>query len=195
MRFFVLLVVVGLCAGPVWAQEGTKPEPAPDINSAAPRNTLDTLFDRLAKARDEEEAKGIAGLIERRWARSGSDTADLLLSRAQEAAEAKDYPLAVELLDRTIALQPRWAEAWNQRATMFYLLDDPVAAMVDLHQALLLEPRQFNAWAGLGQIYMASDDKAHALQAYRQALKIDPYLPSLRKVVDKLAIQVDGTDL
>jgi tetratricopeptide (TPR) repeat protein len=206
MRFFasLLAIVAGLASLPLHAQDsGPKPS-VPDVrpdttieSKREPRRSvsLDDLFERLAKAEDENEAKGIAALIERRWERSGSDTADLLMSRANEAAAKKDYPLAVELIDRVIALQPNWAEAWSQRATVFYLLDDPVAAMADLHQVLRLEPREYNAWAGLGHIFMASEDKARALEAYRRALKLNPQFPSLKVIVERLGHEVDGLDL
>jgi tetratricopeptide (TPR) repeat protein len=206
MRFFAFLLAltVSLANLPLQAQEAARPNapgpgtrPETRIEPAKPprRMSLDDLFDRLSKAQDEDEAKGISALIERRWERSGSDTADLLMSRANQAAQSKDYPLAVELLDRVIALQPNWAEAWNQRATVFYLLDDPVSAMADLHKVLQLEPRQFNAWAGLGHIYMSSDDKTRALESYRRVLKINPQFPSLKSVVERLGHEVDGLDL
>jgi tetratricopeptide (TPR) repeat protein len=157
--------------------------------------TLDSLFERLAKAENEREAEGIAGLIERRWARSGSDTADLLWNRASEAVEKKELDLAVELLDRVVALQPDWASAWYTRATVFYQLDDPVAAMADLNRALKLEPRHYAAWAGLGQIFLAGDDKARALEAFRRALKINPQISNLQPIVEKLGHEIDGQDL
>ena len=119
---------------------------------AGRRATLDDLFGRLAGAKDETEAKGVANLIERRWSRSGSDTADLLMTRASEAIQAKEHALGVELLDRVIALKPDWAEAWNRRATAFFLLDDVASSMADLRQVLAREPRHFGAWAGLGHI-------------------------------------------
>src|SRR5918997_6965912 len=165
MRFFACLLaaMLTLAAPPLGAQEAArpkgqaapaKPDPAkPDPAKPAPRpSTLDDLFERLGKAESEREAEGISSLIERRFARSGSDTADLLLSRAAEAFGYKDLALSVELLDRVVALQPNWAEAWYKRATVFYQLDDPVAAMADLHRVLKLEPRHFNAWTGLGHI-------------------------------------------
>ncbi|MBM6594928.1 tetratricopeptide repeat protein [Microvirga pudoricolor] len=211
MRFsaFLLTAAVSLASLPLHAQGtgsppagsppgATGPKPDTPIESKRePRRSmsLDDLFDRLAKAEDENEAKGIGALIERRWERSGSDTADLLMRRANEAAGKKDYPLAVELLDRVIALQPNWAEAWSQRATVLYQLDDPVAAMVDLHRVLQLEPREYNAWAGLGHIFMASDDKARALEAYRRALKLNPQFPTLKTIVERLSHEVDGLDL
>jgi tetratricopeptide (TPR) repeat protein len=210
MRFFAFLFAasLSLLTHPLGAQEGVRPRQEPPRQEGArpkdgapaarpaPRvSSLDELFERLSKAESEIEAKGVASLIERRLARSGSDTADLLLNRASEAFESKDYPLAVELLDRVLALKPGWAEAWYRRATLFYQLDDPIGAMADLHRALKLEPRHFGAWTGLGHIFMASDDKPRALEAYRRALKINPQLPPLQTIVTRLDHEVDGQDL
>jgi Tfp pilus assembly protein PilF len=198
MRFFACLLTasLSLTVHPLAAQEGARPKDPPPAAQPGPRpSTLDDLFDRLAKAGSEREAEGIAALIERRFARSGSDTADLLLSRAAEAFEAKDFPLAVELIDRVLTLQPNWAEAWYKRATVLYQLDDPVGAMADLHRALKIEPRHFNAWTGLGHVFMASDDKTRAVEAYRRALKINPQISAVQTLVTRLGPEVDGQDL
>ena len=204
MRFTVVLTALILAAAPLGAGASaqTRPEarPAPDAAKDAPKPprkpaTLDELFTRLAAAKDETEANGVANLIERRWARSGSDTADLLMSRAEEAMKAKEFPLAVELLDRVLALRPEWAEAWHRRATAFFLLDDPVSAIADLNRVLAKEPRHFGAWAGLGHIYMAGGDKKQALAAYRKALAIHPHLAKLRDVVERLGPEIDGRDI
>jgi tetratricopeptide (TPR) repeat protein len=157
--------------------------------------SIDELFSRLAEAKDETEAAGVARLIERRWSRSGSDTSDLLMSRAGEALKAKDYALSIELIDRVLALTPDWAEAWNRRATAFYLLDDPVSAMADIRQALSHEPRHYSAWAGLGHIYLAGGDKRSALMAYRKALELNPFFENLKQAVERLAPEVDGRDI
>jgi tetratricopeptide (TPR) repeat protein len=204
MRFFASLLIasLSLAASPLSAQESTRPSTrpseAPKEKAAPPRpraTTIDDLFERLAKSQSEPEAEGITSLIERRFQRSGSDTADLLLSRATEAFGKKDYPLAIELLDRVGTLQPNWAEAWYRRATVFYQIDDPVGAMADLHRALKIEPRHFNAWTGLGHIFMASDDKGRALEAYRRVLKLNPQLSTVKTLVDRLGHDVDGQDL
>lgn len=200
MRFFILAfsLLLGFAGLPAAAQNVAPPYGGPPENRADPgprRSTLDELFERLAKAKDETEAKGIASLIERRWLRSGSDTADLLMSRAAEASEAKNFPLAIELLDRVIALEPGWAEAWYRRANAFFRLDDPVSSLADIYQTLNREPRHFGAWTGLGHIMMMSEDKARALQAFRRALQIYPKLATVRTMVDKLEPEVDGQDL
>ena len=203
MRRFVLLAAsallgaVPLSASLGQGDLGLRPAspPSQPQRDAGRRATLDDLFKRLADAKDEAEAKGIAGLIERRWSRSGSDTADLLLTRASDAIQGKEFPLAIELLDRVIALQPEWAEAWNRRATAFFLLDDTASAMADLRQVLTREPRHFGAWAGLGHIYNAGGDKGRALDAYRKALAINPRMEDLRGMVERLAPEIDGRDI
>jgi tetratricopeptide (TPR) repeat protein len=207
MRRFALPIIALAAAAPTLAQgalaqESRTPPRAPATKPSEPAkpapprpSTLDDLFERLAAAKDETEGKGIASLIERRWVRSGSDTADLLMSRAAEAVRAKDYPLAIEILDRILALEPKWAEAWHRRANVFYMLDDPVNAMADLRRALTIEPRHFEAWAGLGHIFLASDDKRRAMEAYRRALKIHPQQESIRTRVERLTPEVDGQNL
>jgi len=203
-----LALASSLVAGAASAQttRGNPPpsiaiEPKPAEPGGRPKSetrrpsTLDDLFARLAAAGDETEAKGIENLIERRFARSGSDTADLLMSRAVEALESKDAPLAIELLDRVTQLRPGWAEAWHRRAAAFYILEDPADAMADLHKALSAEPRHFAAWAALGHVYMASGDKRRALDAYRKALALHPFLEDAKKVIDRISPEIDGRDL
>ena len=197
--FAALAAPLAALPGQGFAQPKLSTEPsAPPKNADAGRRapaTLDDLVARLVAAEDETEAKGIANLIERRWLRSGSDTADLLMTRATEAINAKEYPLAIELLDRVVTLQPDWAEAWNRRATAFFLLDDPASSMADIRQVLSREPRHFGAWAGLGHIYMSGGDKKRALEAYRKALAIYPKLEQVREMLDRLAPEVDGRDI
>lgn len=164
---------------------------------AAPRAavTLDELYARLARSRDEAEAKGVAGLIERRLSRSGSDTADLLMSRSAAALEAEDAPLAVELLDRVTRLKPDWAEAWSRRAAAFFLLDDQADALADLHKALACEPRLYEAWAALGHIQLAAGNKPLALAAFRKARTLHPFLENVKEIIERLAPDIDGRDL
>jgi tetratricopeptide (TPR) repeat protein len=190
-----LAALLGLPLSLAQAADSRSGEPVLTPLTAPRPESLDDLFARLASAKDEAEANGIAQLIERRWSRSQSDTANLLLARASVAAEDQEFALAVELLDRVTALQPGWAEAWNRRATAFYLLDDPVRAVADIRQALAREPRHFGAWAALGHIYMAGDDKRRALEAYRRALAIHPFLDKVRPLVERLAPEIDGRDL
>ncbi len=160
-----------------------------------PAATLDRLFQRLHDATSPEEAKGIASLIQRRWARSGSDTADLLMTRAQQALKSKQTELAIELLDRVVSLQPDWAEAWNQRANALYIAGDPLRSMVDIGEALKREPRHYGAMMGLGIILRQQGDDKGAMIAFRRALAVYLELDTARKAVDSLRYEVDGREI
>ncbi|GJD98820.1 hypothetical protein [Methylobacterium isbiliense] len=195
-----LTLIAGLAfaappAGAAGPEQGAAPQGAAPKEAPKPPPTLDDLFARLKAAKDDPEARGVAQLIERRLDRSGSDTVDLLASRAGQALKDKDTALAVELLDRVVTLEPGWAEGWSRRATAFYLLDDQASALADLNRALRLEPRHFEAWAALAHIYMASDDKVRALAAFRKAQDLYPRMGKLREAIERLAPDVDGRDL
>ncbi len=194
-----LLVALGVTAGlqPAFAQQQQRSPGRPNPAPTAPvrPQTLDDLFDRLARSKSEDEAKGIAGAIERRWMRSGSDTADLLMTRAMDALKAGDQPLSVEILDRVITLQPGWAEAWNKRATVFYLMGDYTRSVADIREVLALEPRHFGALAGLGMILKNNGDDKHAYEALKKALAVHPYMSDLRNIVERMAPDVEGRDI
>lgn len=175
---------------PLQAQEKPKPAFAPVL--VVP--SLDPLFERLKSARTLEEAKGIVTQIERRWMRSGSDTADLLMARAAEAFKAGDFPLSLELLDRIIALEPQWAEGWYRRALVFSTLQEPVRAIYDLRQTLALEPRHFSALAGLGQLFQQQGDTKRAVDTFRRVLTLHPY-SDVQEVLERLVREVEGRDI
>jgi tetratricopeptide (TPR) repeat protein len=161
----------------------------------SPNRLLDDLFDRLAKSTDAEESEGIAGAIQRVWLRSGSDTAELLLSRAVAAMASKDLKLAETLLDRLIAIEPDWAEAWNKRATVRFELNDDQGAMRDIAQVLVREPRHFGALTGMGFILQRDGMDKAALKVFRKVLELYPKLDIIRKTVDKLTVDVEGRDI
>ncbi len=175
------------------------PESGPGVGQAAPdgsprsaRAFVDDLFHRLQSSNDPQEALGIAGVIERFWLHSGSDTADLLMERAVAAMQAKQFDLALTLLGRIIELEPGWAEAWNKRATLRFEMDDLNGSMEDIQRVLSLEPRHFGALSGMGMILQREGLEKRALQAFRRLLEIYPTMESIREIVDKLAIQVEG---
>jgi tetratricopeptide (TPR) repeat protein len=153
---------------------------------------LDTLFAALKIAPDDASAKAIEDRIWALWLVSGSDTCTLLMTRVKEATDDKNLDLAIRLLDAVIALKPDYVEAWNRRATVFYLKQDYGHALADLRQVLAREPRHFGALSGLGLILQDIGDDKHALEAYRKALAIDPHLENIPEVVKTLSEKVEG---
>ncbi|HLH11841.1 MAG TPA: tetratricopeptide repeat protein [Methylovirgula sp.] len=176
--------------------EALKRAMAPHPTHAALRGqALDQLFKRLSAANDADEASGIASAIERVWMETDSDTASLLMSRAMAAQQAGHLPLALELYDKVILLEPNWAEAWDKRATTRFLGNDLVGAMADLQQTLKLEPRHFSALVAMGFIFEKQGYDRHALEAFRKALMLNPQQPEIKAIVDKLQVEVEGRDI
>ena len=194
---YALLLGIFSFAPHVFSQDKSRDfDKLKDVSAeTAKLSTIDELFARLAKAKDEGEAKGIADQIERIWAKSGSDTADLLMNRAMVALKAKQFTIALDLVDSVIALEPKWAEAWNKRATILFLSDDYDGSMRDIRQVLSLEPRHYMAIGGISLIYQTMENKKLALKAARQALVIYPFMAGVHKYVENNAWAVEGENL
>jgi tetratricopeptide (TPR) repeat protein len=199
------LLALALGSAPAFAQNLPDSTPAPGW-VAPPKDlprpgrgdrpvTVDMLFEALKIAPDAETAKAIEDRIWALWMVSGSDTCNLLMGRVKAAADEKDYDLAVKLLDAVIELKPGYTEAWNRRATIYYLQKEYGRALADIREVLAREPRHFGALSGLGLILQEIGDDRHALAAYRRALTIDPHLEHLGDVVKTLSEKVEGRDI
>ncbi|ADH90366.1 TPR repeat-containing protein [Ancylobacter novellus DSM 506] len=179
------------------AAKQTPEKPSPEKPAEAAQEPdrgkrLDALFAALKAAPDKDSAKNIAERIDVALTPSGSDTADLLMSRAALATQAKDYDLAIELLDGVLKVEPNHLEAWNKRATVFYLKQDFSDALNDLRQVVAREPRHYGAWSGIAIICKEIGDEKHALEAARQALAIYPHLDEVEDMEKTLTISVEG---
>ena len=140
-------------------------------------------------------AKAIEDRIWALWQASGSDTVDLLMTRVKQASDAGNYDLALRLLDAIIEIRPQFVEAWNRRATIFFLKKDYSDSLSDIEHVLAKEPRHFGALAGLGTILEEVGDDKHALEAYRKALAVHPHLKGVEEHVKILADKVEGRDI
>src|SRR5215471_18972238 len=172
-----------------------KPAELPKPQRVDRTQNLDFLFGALKAAPDADTAKAIE---ERIWALlfvSGSDTADLLMSRVKAAFEAKELDLATELLDAIVELKPDYVEAWNRRATIYFMKKDYGRALADIRQVLAREPRHFGALSGLGLIMQELGEDKLALEMFRRALAVHPFLERIPEVVKQLTDKVEGRDI
>src|ERR1043165_9113252 len=183
-------------AAPERQQKRPPQPPAKLPNVGADRvRGLDFLFGALKAAPDEASAKHVEARIWAIWLQTPSDTAALLMSRAKAALDAKQPDVALKLLDALIKLRPDYIEAWNRRATLYYLQNDYTRSLADIEQVLSREPRHFGALAGLGMIMQDLGDEKRALEAFRKALAINPYLEKVPDMVKMLTEKVEGRDI
>src|SRR3954447_4878286 len=194
----LVLVATLIAASPACADPGGWAE-TPDKLPRAPRGdrfkNLDFLFEALKAAPDADSAKLVEGRIWALWLHSGSDTADLLMTRVKTAIDGKDNDLAIELLGAVIGLKPEYVEAWNRRATLYFATKDFGKALGDIREVLAREPRHFAALSGLGIIMQEFGEDKLALEAFRRALAVNPHLPKIPEFVKTLTEKVEGRDI
>lgn len=153
---------------------------------------LDRLFDELHAAPTEEAAQPIEGAIWRIWLLAGNGAVDAEMLRGLAAMGNGDEDTALAAFTRVTELQPDFAEGWNKRATVNYMLGHFAASVADIEKTLALEPRHFGALSGLGLINLALGRERQALAAFEAALKIHPHLPGAESHIRELRERIRG---
>lgn len=153
---------------------------------------MDALMRELAQGEGWMRAER---QILREWGRSGSQVIDFLFSRGQEALRTGDATAAIDHFSAVIDHAPDFAEAWNGRATAWFLANRFGPSMSDIEQVLRLNPRHFGALAGLGMILEQLERPEDALRAYQASLAIHPNQASVNEAVRRLRLASDGQSL
>jgi Flp pilus assembly protein TadD len=109
-----------------------------------------------------------------------------MMNNAIAAVAEKNYTTAEHIFTELVAARPNWAEAWNKRATLYFLLGRDTESVLDLHRALELEPRHFGALSGFAQICLRNGDRGSALVAFEAALRINPHLTMVQDALVEL---------
>ena len=97
---------------------------------------------------------------------------------------------AYDTFTKTIKLDPSWAEAWNKRATVLYLMGKYELSQADIDQVLKLEKRHFGALTGQGLVQTALKNYQKAINSYIEAHKVHPYMKTPLIMIEKLQLQI-----
>lgn len=138
--------------------------------------TLDRLFDALKAAPDAAQARTIADRIWQVWLSPADPVLAGLMGDARKAGREANLDGSMAILTEITVKYPDYAEGWNQRATLYYVLGDYEQSLADIAETLKREPRHFGALAGQALCYLEQGDADKALQAMVAALAIHPYL-------------------
>ncbi|HEX6144388.1 MAG TPA: tetratricopeptide repeat protein, partial [Geminicoccaceae bacterium] len=152
---------------------------------------LDVLFEQL-KSGDVNQAPVLEHQIWQIWIASDDRVANRLMREGIGAMANDELQAARDLFDRLIDHSPDFAEAWNKRATVNYLMGDFAASVADIQKTLELEPRHFGALSGLGLIYDALEEPEAALRSFEAALAVNPHLSGTRERVEDLRRELEG---
>ena len=171
--FLIFLIVGFLCFKVVLADQLTRDQ------------KLDGLFTALAESTNEYEAKQIEQMIWNVWFVSEDDKVDAMMREISHARQVRDHQKAWDLSNRVVELKPDYAEGWNQRATMEFMLGNYEESLADIVETLEREPRHFGALAGRAFIYLQQNRNREAIETINQALKIHPFL-ALRHMIPNI---------
>ena len=147
---------------------------------------LKGLFEILRSGPSYEHVKRAETQIWVIWTHHDDESAQLLMGEGIRAMNIGDLDKARELFDVLIAQQPGFAEAWNKRATVNYMLSDYEASLRDIEATLALEPRHFGALAGQGLVLAAMGDYRAAIHSFEQTLAVHPWAPGARMNLEAL---------
>jgi tetratricopeptide (TPR) repeat protein len=165
-------------------ESGAPPSASRRMSPAEIRSEmLDRLFARLHTVAADAEAAAIERQIWKIWLTSDSATAQALMNQAITAMSAQELDAALKILDGLVKVHPEFMEAWNKRATLYFMQGRFEASLSDIAKVLELEPRHFGALAGLGMIKERQGDSEAALVAFLAALAVNPHMPGVIEAV------------
>jgi tetratricopeptide (TPR) repeat protein len=169
-----LRIFFSLCVALSLAMDGTA---FADQND--PR--LDDLFSALRETRDVYEARTLEEQIWEIWFEHDNPEYFELMVSGVRHMNANALNLALADFNRLVEIAPNYAEAWNRRATVYYLLEDYTASAADIDKVLELEPFHFGALSGLGLVRMGQRRFLEARTAFQTVLEVYPAMPGARQ--------------
>ena len=161
------------------------------INAEERNNKLDKLFSKLKNTKDLSSAQVIENEIWEIWSihpsddRRGFRLTELLI-QGTRLMDMRELSKAYEVFTKVITVESDWAEAWNKRATVLYLMKQYESSLADIEITLVLEPRHFGALSGQALNYIELNLYEKAIESYKAAQKIYPLLDSAKKMIPEL---------
>ena len=135
---------------------------------------LENLFDILSKTESDIQINEVTSNIWDIWHETNDPLIEADFYRGLESMRTGDLLMAVAFFTRVIDKNPNFAEGWNKRATVYYMLGKFDASMMDILETLKLEPRHFGAMDGMGLIFIHLEQFDKAIGIYEQMLEIFP---------------------
>lgn len=192
LAFAVLGADRALVGQPASAQ---KPVTVPDDLANERARLLDALFMSLKASGSDAEADVIVAEIWQVWMRSGRPEVDQILNEGVGYLVLRQLGPAHDRFTEAIEAAPDFAEAWNKRATVLYLMNEHDRSLADIEKVIALEPRHFGALAGRATIHAHAGRWKEALTAFRLALAANPFLKERETVIPDLERRVEGERL
>ena len=156
---------------------------------------LDKLFDQLIKAKNLDKAKQLEKKIWSVWSEHpNNNKLTEKLEFGTELMQYGNYNFALRVFDNIIITDPQWSEAWNKRATLYFLMNDFTNSLNDIEKVLNIEPRHFGALSGQARIFIKLQKYEKAIKSIERALEIYPsfrsreLIPEIERLIKEESI-------
>ena len=155
------------------------------------KKEIDKLFIQLKSALNFENSKKIEDKIWDLWTTHPSkNNLTKLLADGSSSMMNNKLDAAYDKFTEVIELDPNWAEAWNKRATVLYLMGKYELSQADIDKVLMIEKRHFGALTGQGLVQTALKNYQKAIESYIEAHKVHPFMKSPLIMIEKLQLQI-----
>ena len=159
------------------------------------KNILDELFDQLEKVNNSKTAE----LLEKKiWSIWNEHPSDIRLTEklelGAELIQYGNYDYALKIFDNILATDPEWSEAWNKRATVFFLMKQYKKSLSDIEKVLKIESRHFGALSGQARIFIKLQEYESAIISLKKALEFYPafrsgeLIPEIERLIKEESI-------
>jgi len=147
---------------------------------------LDTLFAKLQTATDPMAIQSLEAAIWEQWTMVPDAAQRELMMRGIAQMQQRELKASVETFSKLIEMAPQLSEAWNKRATAYWLLGDFSASISDICETVRREPRHFGAYSGLGMIRAEMGEYSRAVAAFELARKYNPHIVGIDDEITRL---------
>ncbi len=156
---------------------------------------LPALFAALLDAPDPHAAQALEAEIWTIWYEHDDRAIVLLMRQGRGAMVRRDFTGALRSFDQVVKIAPGYAEGWNARATLYYLMGEHQASLADIEKTLALEPRHFGALSGRGLVFVALERWEAALEAFEAALAVNPQMPGPRMNAEAIRKELSDREI
>jgi tetratricopeptide (TPR) repeat protein len=143
------------------------------------KNILNNFFVQLGTIKNSKSAEVLEKKI---WSVWNEHPNDIKLTEklefGTELMQYGDYNYALKVFNNILDNDPKWSEAWNKRATVYFLMSQFTNSLNDIDKVLDIEPRHFGALSGQARIFIKLQKYEKAIQSIEQALEFYPLFRS-----------------
>ena len=162
-----------------------------DAQATDQKIQLNKLFNELKESKSNLLAEEIEQKIWKLWSTHPKEKKlTLMLAEGSDLVNKRQFIKAVDIFSKVIDLDPSWAEAWNKRATVMYMIGEFQKSQQDINKVLELEKRHFGALAGQGLVNIELKNYEKAMKSYENAQKIYPLMKSPDIMINRIEVLI-----